>query len=270
MDDRRELLPALPRTPSEHSRPALVAHRGASRHAPENTLAALTLARDQGADAVEFDVRQTRDGAFVLLHDTSLRRTTGIDRDLATVPLSDVLDLDAGEWFGNGFRGERIPLLEHALELLGPVPALIEVKSLQHPQALHAARLHSLLGTSSVTLQSFDTQILTALHSADPTRPYVRLVAAWHPFLPLVLGKRPFLGGIMSTCNFITGIALHHLTARPRAITRAHALGLRVLGWTVNTPRAARHLAHRGVDGLICDDIPATRAALSNSAALAP
>ena len=102
---------ASPHPFSRPGRPLVWAHRGASRAAPENTLAAFRLAAKLGADGVELDAQRCATGEVVVLHDESLGRTTGYAALLAETPLSRLRTLDAGARFSDAFRGERVPLL---------------------------------------------------------------------------------------------------------------------------------------------------------------
>lgn len=110
--------------------PAVIGHRGAAGHAPENTLAGLRMARDLGLRCVEFDVMLTAEGTPVLFHDETLKRTTGAAGRLADRPWKDLADLDAGTWFDARFAGERIPTLHQALAVLGAagIGANVEIK----------------------------------------------------------------------------------------------------------------------------------------------
>lgn len=101
------------------SRIGVVAHRGASSIAPENTMAAFAAATALGATGIEFDVHQTVDGDFAVVHDFDLSRTTNGTGAVFESRWSDLADLDAGRWFGDGFAGERVPRLEDVLELSG-------------------------------------------------------------------------------------------------------------------------------------------------------
>src|SRR4051812_26195793 len=89
--------------------PPLIAHRGASSEAPENTLAALKLARGRGANWVEVDVKLTQDGVPILMHDDTLERTTDGTGKVADTSWATIQTLDAGSWFDKKFRGERVP-----------------------------------------------------------------------------------------------------------------------------------------------------------------
>src|SRR3954468_15593010 len=96
----------------------IIAHRGASRDAPENTLAAVRLAWAQHADAVEIDVHLTRDGRLAVIHDPDTQRTTGVPRIVAQSTFAELSELDAGAWKNARFAGEKIPALEDVLAVV--------------------------------------------------------------------------------------------------------------------------------------------------------
>lgn len=96
----------------------IIAHRGASGHAPENTRAAFSFAADLGVEAVECDVRLTRDNEVVVIHDRTVNRTTNGHGAVNTLPLKDVQSLDAGAWFHRRFSGEHILTLDEALDAM--------------------------------------------------------------------------------------------------------------------------------------------------------
>ncbi len=105
----------------ELTHPALVAHRGYAKHYPENTLVSIRAALDAGIGAVEFDVQLTADRVPVVLHDASLRRTAGVDREIFDLPLARAREIDVGEpqRFGAAFAGVTLPTLAETVELLG-------------------------------------------------------------------------------------------------------------------------------------------------------
>ena len=110
--------------------PVTVAHRGASLVAPENTLAALELAIESGAEFVETDLRLTSDGVPVLLHDAELDRTTTGRGEVAELTFRELREVSAGEWFAPGYEAERVPTLAEFLRLLAPsgAKAILELK----------------------------------------------------------------------------------------------------------------------------------------------
>ena len=108
--------------------PRLIGHRGAAAAAPENTLASLRKAKELGASWVEFDVKLTRDGVPVLMHDERLERTTSGRGEVAMTTLEALQNLDAGRWFAPAFRGERVPTLEAALALCAELGLGINVE----------------------------------------------------------------------------------------------------------------------------------------------
>lgn len=179
-------------------RPRVVAHRGASAAAPENTLAAVTAAVARGADAVEVDVQSSRDGVPVIVHDFDLARTTDVRKlrpDRANAPVSaftyaEIRSLDAGSWFGPAYAGERVPTLEQVLEALRPsgTGLLLELKNpTSNPHLV--AQVAEVLGCFSygvdVTVQSFDGEALRSFGRLVPDVPRALLVrnAPRHPVL---------------------------------------------------------------------------------------
>src|ERR1043166_5600031 len=98
----------------------IVAHRGASYDAPENTLVSQELAWKQGADAAEFDVRATKDGQLAIMHDPTTKRTAGRDAKFADLTLAELRTLDAGSWKDAKFAGEKVPTIDEMLQHIAP------------------------------------------------------------------------------------------------------------------------------------------------------
>ena len=99
--------------------PIVIAHRGDKTHAPENTLAAFEMVAENGADAIEFDVKLTSDEQVIVLHDRKVNRTTNGTGKISEIPFASLRDLDAGEWFSENFRRERVPTLNEVFETVG-------------------------------------------------------------------------------------------------------------------------------------------------------
>jgi glycerophosphoryl diester phosphodiesterase len=223
--------------------PAIVAHRGASAYAPENTPAAFALALLQGADAIELDVRATRDGDLVLLHDETLLRTTGDPRAVAETTRTELDALDGAV---------RPPSLAHVLDCFGDETSyLIEVKRIPGPcepalvQAIASRGLRE-----RVVVQSFDHLLLRRLSLRDPRLAVAALLPAHadaHRSLEVVA---PFVSGI-GPCWSSVDAGL---------VDAAHERGLDVRAWTVNSPEEMARMTDLGVDALITDAPDTARA----------
>lgn len=120
-------------------------HRGGNRYAPENTLPAIKTAVALGADFVEIDIRTTKDGKFVLMHDSTVNRTTNGKGRVNDLMLAEIRDLDAGVWFGRQYKGVRVPLLDEALEALGKQTSIyLDSKDIAPEALLSAIKNHGL------------------------------------------------------------------------------------------------------------------------------
>lgn len=232
-------------------RPAVVAHRGASAHAPENTLAAFRLAASQGADAIELDARLSADGQVVVFHDDTLQRTTNGRGRVSDQPLAALQALDAGSWCDAAYAGERIPTLAEVLDTLGQTLVLnIELKESPARRAALAAAVADLVGarrlTGQVLFSSFDWRALAALHRALPGASLGLLAAPG----PLGFWARRAQPGRLPYA------ALHpaQRDVSPALIQRARRRGWRVLAYTVNHPADFQRLHTLGVDGYFTDD----------------
>jgi glycerophosphoryl diester phosphodiesterase len=231
-------------------RPLILAHRGASHHAPQNTMAAFRLAAEMGADGIELDVHLSRDGHAVVIHNETVEGTTNGSGRVADLSLGELQELDAGGWRGAAYAGERIPTLAGVLGELGPrLIVNVEIKT----QALFSNDLeaevvrliedHSMV--HRVVVSSFSPFALWRVRRLNPNIPTGLL---YSPDLPLALRKRWFQ-------PLAQPKALH-----PRwdmidrgFVSRAHGQGLAVNTWTCNTPDGMRQLIDWGVDAIITD-----------------
>lgn len=147
----------------------IVAHRGASGEAPENTLAAIHLAWQQQADAVEIDVRLTRDRQIVAFHDASTLRTTGVDYRLSQKTLAELRTLSVGLWKGPEWEAERIPTLEEVLATVPPGKRLyVEIKCGQEILPELTRVLSTPLATERIVVIGYDFEVLAALKQQRP------------------------------------------------------------------------------------------------------
>jgi len=225
------------------TRPQVIAHRGASAEAPENTLAAFRRALAIGVDAVELDVHLSADREPVVLHDPLLERTTDGRGLVGDLPLSDLRRLDAGRQFGEGFAGERIPTLAEALDLLRPIRVIVEIKNGPVRYDGIAERVAAVIrasGHGDVTVSAFDHAVLLDVRAAFPSLETAVLYSA-RPIHPLRLGQD---AGARILHPF-----WHYLTAD--VATAAHEGGLRVETWVVDELDDLGRVAAMGVDGII-------------------
>lgn len=233
--------------------PLVIAHRGASGEAPENTLHACELAIEQGADVLEIDVRRTADGEVVLFHDEDLVRTTNVrqvfpERSpwlLKDFTLAELRMLDAGSWNDQRFAGARIPTLDEILELAGDrVGLLIEMKQPSRDPGLAPAVAAKLEGRDrdNVVVASIDREHAVQYACQNPGAPVAALTV--RPDTALVE-----LGRLAEVVAFIgTGLGEFPL----HLVERVHALGIGVLT-NSSTASEVRTMAERGLDGVITD-----------------
>lgn len=227
-----------------------VAHRGASAYAPENTVSALRLAARRGADMFELDVQETKDHHLILMHDTTLSRTTDVkshypDRSpwrVADFTLAEIRKLDAGSWFGDEFAGERVPTLREALKAMSGtgLDLLLEVKSPHLYPGIERRVMRELQRSweRSVVVQSFDWDSMRAFH---------RLM----PDVPIGLLGTPKGDELPELARFAEQINPPYRDLTPAFVRAIQDLGMEVFTWTVDEPRAMRRLASYGVDGII-------------------
>jgi len=230
--------------------PRIVAHRGGGKLAPENTLGAIRFGAALGFQGVEFDVMLARDGTPVLIHDETLKRTTGRRGRVANTDFETLRTLDAGAWRGRRWRGERIPSLFAAGALCRELGlwANIEIKpATGHARATGAAvaRMARELwrdAAAAPLLSSFSLDALLAARRAAPELP-----RGW------LVGRVP--KNWRETLAALEGVALHchHRALTPLLADEIHAAGYALLCWTVNDRRTARKLLRWGVDCLVTD-----------------
>lgn len=226
--------------------PIIIAHRGASEDAPENTLDAFRLAWEQGADAIELDLRMTRDGRIAVLHDADLRRVAGDARTVNQLTSAELKELNAGRGKNWRWAQAKVPLLDEVLE---EVPAgktvFLEIKegSAMLPVLRRVIEAGNLAG-SRITLLCFDRTVLSAAKKQIPAAD-----AAWVVDYPSVLGFER----LVSTAVSLRLDAIDVSVSWPideRRVARAHEAGLKVYVWTVDDVVRARELAKAGVDGI--------------------
>lgn len=237
----------------------VIGHRGNRAGSPENTLESLGEAVDMGVDAVEFDVRVTRDGVPVIMHDPDLDRTTSGHGPMAAFTFAEVRTLDAASRSPHsGGRRMLIPSLEEVLDRFRETPLVIEVKELAAVEATQ--RLVQRFGVRDrVLIGSLHTDVTERFYESDlrtcaSMRDAVRLI-------PLALtGRTPEKPryDVLSVTQRYHGVPIPVL----RMAVAARKVGIATQVWTVNDPAAALSLWQGGVAGVVTDDPAALLAAL--------
>ncbi|MFI1361506.1 glycerophosphodiester phosphodiesterase [Streptomyces griseochromogenes] len=257
----------------ESGKPTVIAHRGASAYAPENTLASIDKAAKLGFSWVENDVQRTKDGELVVIHDDSLERTTNVKKvfpgrapwKVKDFTAAEIARLDAGSWFSPAYAGTRVPTLrqymcrvEHNHEKL-----LLEIKNPELYPGIEQQTL-KLLGNAGwldrqhlgrLIVQSFSADSVRTVHDLKPAlttaylgSPTVAQLSRYTPFTDLI---NPSYGSLSPA--YVSAV---HSFEGP------HGKPLGVFAWTVNDAATARKVTDYGVDGLITNKPDVVRAAL--------
>ncbi|KEF03376.1 MULTISPECIES: glycerophosphodiester phosphodiesterase family protein [Streptomyces] len=260
-----------------HRTVVTVAHRGASAYAPENTLAAVDAAADLGFAWVENDVQRTKDGELVVLHDTSLARTTNVEQvfpgrapwNVADFTLAEIEKLDAGSWFGPKFTGERVPTLEDYMDTVedNDQNLLLEIKSPElYPgierQILKELREDGWLDRDHVkrrlVVQSFSADSVKKVHSL---RPDIKTGFLGTPAAAELPKYAAFADQINPQYKSIDAgyVASVHKVKGP------HGRPLEVFTWTIDDAANAVKAAGQGVNGIISNKPDVVRNALEKT-----
>ncbi|MCX6018137.1 MAG: glycerophosphodiester phosphodiesterase family protein [Chloroflexi bacterium] len=238
-----------------HTRPLLIAHRGASAHAPENTLGAFALAMEQHADGIELDVKRCASGEVVVMHDHTVNRTTNGSGTVESLTLTQLRTLNAG-------AGERVPTLDEVLDLIRADAGFlinIEITNYDTPrdglenEVIKIVQRHNF--GPRVLYSSFNHLLVRRLAKLDPNVP--RALLYW--------SKGPLYLRNVWLSPFIRHEFRHHHygMVTPQFVSKMHASGKRVNAWTVNDEAQIRRMAAMGVDGIIGDSPVTMRHALA-------
>jgi len=232
-------------------RPPLIAHRGASASAPENTLAAIRLAREEGATWTEFDVKLTEDGVPILMHDDTLDRTTRGNGPVATAPWVYIQTLDAGGWFDKKFKNERVPHLAEALRCVLDCGLQLNLEIKPCPGRAQATAMVGLIETAKLwphdkpppLISSFDEEALATAAQLHPSWPRSLAFEEWREDWREVAAR---LGAKALTID-----ASLLMSERLPILAKS---GLAILAFTVNDPTRAKELLSQGVSAVFCDN----------------
>jgi glycerophosphoryl diester phosphodiesterase len=243
--------------------PLILGHRGASALAPENTLSAFSRAVSEGADGIEFDVRLSRDGVPVVIHDATLKRTGLIDRCVSELTAAELQKVDVGSWFSErtqatSFAGEKLPTLAQVFEYFSGHAGLLYTEMKCEPNegqvlAAQVARLTREFGMADrVVVESFDHSAVAAVKKFDAE---MRTAALFEPKLSRPISTVRRLRMVDAALAVAADeIALHHTLAGDRVIEKARQAGLEVVVWTVEDPLWIARAHSRGIKALISND----------------
>jgi glycerophosphoryl diester phosphodiesterase len=231
------------------ARTRVIAHRGFSGAAPENTISAVSAAIDVGADMVEVDVTLSADGRIVVIHDEDLDRTTNGSGRVSGFTLGELQVLDAGGWFDPSFAGERIPTLEEVFAVVkGRILINVEIKSEAVDRGIVervASAIRTLGMVDQTVVSSFSPAALSEMHLAAPE------------IQTAVLYNREYHEG-QDAVEIVTGLNARAFNIKRQRLTRAMRRrcgehGIPIAVYTVNEPRRMRRLVSKGIDAIFTD-----------------
>jgi glycerophosphoryl diester phosphodiesterase len=234
----------------------IIAHRGESFEAPENTLSSVNLAWENGADAVEIDIRLTKDNQIVVIHDSNTRRVSGKYKQIKNSNLNELQNLDVGKFKSQKYEGEKIPTLK---EVLATVPSgkkiLIEIKSSRKiTPYLKEVITKSDLPINQIEIISFNLKTIIEVGKQIPQFDVLWVSAFKYGgvfrFLKMPVDKI-IAKAIKYNINGLDLLAGEMLDAE--MVKKIKSAGLKLYVWTVNDPEKARYLFNAGVDGITSD-----------------
>lgn len=244
--------------------PLIIGHRGASAHAPENTLAAFRKAIESGADGIEFDVRLARDGVPVVFHDATLSRTAGVSASVSNLTSAELGKIDVGSWFSrldkrntNGnFAAETVPMLARTLELVSDFEGLlfIELKCGEREVEPLTDAVCDVLKNSpllpNVILKSFKLAVITR---AKVHLPNIRTAALFAPKIMAILRKEKHLVRIAEEFG-ADELSIHYSLATRKLMEKAAKRGFPVNIWTADNTRWIKRGVKLGLKSIITND----------------
>lgn len=243
---------AVEQTVGERKQVENVAHRGATGYAPENTIAAFDLAVDMKADYIEIDVQRSKDGELVLIHDTTVDRTTDGTGKVGDLTFEQLRSLDAGSWKGEQFAGEPIPTFEEILDRYhGKIGILIELKAPElypgiEEQVAEVLKERNLdkPQNEKIIIQSFNFE---SVKRVDQLLPQVPVGVLTSNRADTTLEALQKFSTYADWFNPSYGIVTEEL------VNQVHSQGMHIGSWTVRSQEAADFLFEMGVDAIISD-----------------
>ncbi|MGM0700528.1 MAG: glycerophosphodiester phosphodiesterase [Actinomycetota bacterium] len=238
--------------------PLVIAHRGASADWPENTIPAFIAGIDQGADMIETDVHMSADGELVIMHDTTVDRTTDArtlypnrqDRSIAGMNAAQIATLDAGSWKGEEFAGVRVPRLAEVLTLAHDTRTglLLEVK---HPE-LYPGIAEAVLSALRTVPNYLDRALAAGMLVVQSANwAFVEEFHALAPEIPVGVLGRPCPDELQDFADWVDQVNPEFCAADEDFLTAIHELGMTSLVWTVDDLGEMERAIDVGADGII-------------------
>ncbi|MBL1213027.1 MAG: glycerophosphodiester phosphodiesterase [Ignavibacteriae bacterium] len=220
----------------------IVAHRGASGHAPENTLAAMKTAMEMNAEFSELDVQETKDGEIILLHDKTLKRTGKQNLNIWELNYDELKDIEVGGWYAEEFKGEPIPTLAEVIELVrGKMKLNIELKTNKHEKMLAERALQVVLD------HNFLDQVVFTSFKFDEIRKLRKINK--EAKVGYIFSKMP--KDIDVFAEDVDMLSVGKKLVDEEFMNKVRAAGKEVAVWTVNKPKEMKRLINLGVDAII-------------------
>lgn len=228
----------------------VTAHRGASVSNPENTMSAFKGAKELGADWIELDVQQTKDGEIIVIHDTNFKRTTGVDKNTWELTYEEVQKLDAGSFFDNSFKGEKIPLLSEVIDFAkeNNIKLNIELKPTGHEtdfekNVVDIIEEKDFKNDCVVTSQIYEVLENVKAYNEDIRTVYVMSLAY----------------GDLTSFTAADSFSIEARSITSSLVEKLHREGKEVYAWTLNTEDNIGKMVDLNVDNIITDNITLAR-----------
>ena len=236
-------------------KPIIIAHRGFSSQYPENTLVSIKKAIEAGCDSVEIDVHQTRDERIVVIHDSSIKRTTKGKGEVDDLDYDILQKYDAGSWFDKKFKNEYIPSLEEIMEVIaGQANIIIEVKFGSERYPNFERNLVNIINyykdVADITVSSFKITVLSKLHNYNSDLNLAKLISPGEMWRTLFDSNLRKFGNKL---DFIKEILPHYSFINAGFISWARDRKFKIFPYTVNDEITMKNLIEKQVDGIITD-----------------
>jgi len=239
---------------NDNKQPLIIAHRGGANLVPENTLAGFKNAINLGVDMIEIDVHLSKDSNIIVIHDGKIDRTTDGSGEIKNMTLSEIKKYDAGSWFSESFRNERVPTLDETFNIInGKAILLIEIKDgdERYPglekKVVESIHKHNANGWTVV--QSFNKNSILRIKKMDPSIITYYLVSSKFDDLYSSIIEKINVGEKIK--KQFDGIAPRYSHLDFRKVETMHKAGFKVFTWTVDDPKDMAEMINIKVDGII-------------------